>query len=340
MADHMRRWTTSSLGLSTLSLGDVPIPKPGYGEVLVKVAAVSLNFRDLLIIENGLYQTLTFPFVPGGELAGSVTAVGEGVTRFGTGDRVVSYVIPEWLEGPPPGDGRESGIKTLGHLYPGVLCEYVALPQDWLVAAPTSLNDVEASTLSVAGCTAWAAMVEQNDVKPGSTVVIQGTGGVALFALQIAKMLGATTIVTTSSEDKAQRVIQLGADHVIVRSAGDWADEVLRLTNGRGADHIIELVGGAGMAQSVAAVAIDGHIQIAGGLDEYAMSAPIPPMFHKRLRMQGIVAGPRRAFEDFIRAVDANHLKPIIAKRYAFDELPQALAHLKAGAFGKIVIDI
>ena len=220
-----------------------------------------------------------------------------------------------------------------------MLCEYVALPQDWLVAAPISLTDAEASTLSIAGCTAWAAIVEQNNVKPGSTVVIQGTGGVALFSLQIAKLLGATTIVTTSSPDKAQRVMQLGADHVIDRSAGDWAEEVLRLTNGLGADHIIELVGGKGVAQSVSAAAIGGHTQIAGGLDEYAMSAPIAPMFHKRLRLQGVVAGPRRAFDDFIRAVDANQLKPVIAKRYAFDELPQALAHLDDGAFGKIVIE-
>jgi NADPH:quinone reductase-like Zn-dependent oxidoreductase len=170
-------------------------------------------------------------------------------------------------------------------------------------------------------------------------VVIQGTGGVALFSLQIAKSLGARTIVTTSSAEKAHRVRQLGADHVIDRSVSDWAEEVLRLTAGNGADHIIELAGGAGVAQSVSATAIDGHIQITGGLDEYAFSAPIVPMFHKRIRIQGVVAGSRRAFEDFIRAVDINQLKPVIAERYGMAELPRALAHLQAGAFGKIVIE-
>lgn len=339
MTDQMRRWTISRLGQSALSLEPVCIPKPGHGEVLVRVAAMSLNYRDLLIIETGLGLPITFPFIPGGEMAGSVTAVGEGVTRFGTGDRVASVVIPDWIDGSPPGDAQRPGITTLGHFHPGMLSEYVALPQDWLVAAPTSLTDAEASTLSIAGCTAWAALVEQNNVKPGSTVVIQGTGGVALFALQIAKLLGAKTIVTTSSADKAHRVTRLGADHVIDRSVGDWAEEVLRLTHGRGADHIVELVGGESVAQSIRAVAIDGHIQITGGLDEYALSAPIPPMFHKRIRLQGVVAGPRRAFEDLIRAVNANHLKPVIAKRYAFDELPQALTHLKGGAFGKIVVE-
>ena len=339
MTNHMRRWTLSEYGQSALSLETVAIPQPAPGEVLVKVAAVSLNYRDLIIIESGLYEQLSFPFVPGGEMAGTVVAVGEGATRFGNGDRVVTFVIPDWIEGAPPGDGRGSGIQTFGHFHPGLLSEFVVLPQDWLVAAPRTLTDVEAATISIAGCTAWAAMVEQNDVKPGATVVIQGTGGVALFALQIAKLLGATTIVTTSSPDKARRVKELGADHAIDRTMVDWAEEVLRLTNGRGADHIIELVGGAGMAQSVSAAAIDGHIQIAGGLDEYAFSAPIPPMFHKRLRLQGIVAGPRRAFEDFIRAVDANHMKPVLAKSYTFDELPQALAHLQGGAFGNIVVE-
>lgn len=340
MVSHMRRWTLSEYGRSALSLDTVSIPEAGPGEVLVKVAAVSLNYRDLMIIENGLYLAMTFPFVPGGEMAGSVVAVGQGVTRFANGDRVVSYVIPGWIEGEPPGDGRQSGIRTIGHFHPGVLSEYVAFPQDWLVAAPISLTDIEASTLSIAGCTAWAAMVEQNDVKPGATVVIQGTGGVALFALQIANLLGATTIVTTSSPEKAQRVRQLGADHAIDRNVADWAEEVLRLTDGRGADHIIELVGGAGMAQSVSAAAIGARIQVAGGLDEYAFSAPIPPMFHKRLRLQGVVAGPRRAFEDFIRAVDANHMKPVLAKTYGLDELPEALEHLHSGAFGNIVVEI
>ena len=340
MKEQMQHWSLNRLGRSSLTLEQADIPQPGRGEVLVRVAAMSLNYRDLLIIENGLFLSLTFPLVPGGEMAGTVTAVGEGVTRFGAGDQVVSFVIPDWIDGPPPGDGQQPGITTLGHFHQGLLSEYVALPQDWLVAAPTSLTAAEASTLSIAGSTAWSALVEQNNVKPGSTVVIQGTGGVALFALQIAQWLGATTIVTTSSEEKAHKVRQLGADHVIDRSAGDWADEVLRLTNGRGADHIVELAGGSGIAQSVHAAAIDGHIQITGGLDEYEMSAPIAPMFHKRIRMQGVVAGPRRAFEDFIRAVDVNQLKPVIAKRYGLAELPQALAHLETGAFGKIVIEV
>lgn len=337
----MTCWSMDQLGRDHLALRSMPVPEPGPGGVLVKVAAVSLNYRDLLVIDD-TYRNLPIglPFTPASDMCGTIVAVGKDVIRFGKGDRVISVVIPEWIDGPPLGSGQHPANKTLGGFHPGVLAEYVALPQNWLVAAPTSLSDIEASTLTAAGITAWAALVEQNRVRPGATVLIQGTGGVALFALKIAKILGAEVIVTSGSSDKLERVRALGADHCIDRTATDWVEEVFRITGGRGVDHIIELAGGPGLAQSVAAVTVGGRIQIAGGLDRYEVSAPTPPILLKAVTMQGVLAGPRRALEDFVRAVDANGLKPVIAHRYAFNELPQALKHLQAGAFGKIVLGL
>jgi NADPH:quinone reductase-like Zn-dependent oxidoreductase len=338
MAETMNRWTMDGVGRDRLKLATAPIPKPGRGEVLVKVSAVSLNYRDKLAIETGMGLPLVFPFTPASDMAGTVEAIGEGSRRFKPGDRVISTFAPGWIDGAKAGTARTPPYRTLGGALPGVLADYVAFPEDWFSPAPASLDDAEASTLPCAGLTAWFALIELGSLHAGETVVAQGTGGVALFGLQIAKAHGAEVIVTSGSDDKLARANALGADHGVNRAAEDWVEAVYRLTADRGADHILEIAGGANLGRSVRAVAVNGRISVIGILEGFEVSAPSGPLLLKSPTIQGISVGHRRALEDFVRAVDRIHLKPVIGKRYRFDELPAALDHLDRGPFGKIVI--
>lgn len=340
MMETMQRWEMDGIGRETLALKEVPIPQPKPGEVLVKVVAVSLNYRDKLMIENGMGMQLTYPFTPGSDLSGTVQAVGDGVTRFAPGDRVISVFSPEWIDGPPRGNGRVPPYQTLGGYYPGVLAEYVAFPADWFVRAPASLDDGEASTLPCAGVTAWFALVEKGHVRAGETVVIEGTGGVALFGLQIAKARGAKVIVVSGSGEKLARAKALGADHGIDRSQEDWVEAVYRLTADRGVDHILELVGGAHLAKAVRAAAVDGRIYQIGVLEGFEIASPAGPLMLKSVTLQGIGVGHRRALEDLVAEVERAGLKPVVDKRYPLKDLPAALDHLDQGPFGKIVIDM
>lgn len=340
MTETMKRWEMDGIGRERLTLRDVPIPEPKPGEVLVKVAAVSLNYRDKLMIESGMGMQLAFPFTPASDLAGTVEAVGKGVTRFTRGDRVISVFSPDWIDGPPLGNGRFPPYKTLGGHYPGVLTEYIALPADWLVGAPASLDDGEASTLPCAGVTAWFALVEKGHLRAGETVLIEGTGGVALFGLQIAKARGANVIVVSGSAEKLARAKALGADNGIDRSQEDWVEAVYRLTADRGADHILELVGGPHLAKAVRAAAVDGRIYQIGVLEGFEISSSAGPLMLKNVTLQGIGVGHRRALEDLVAEVERSGIKPVIDKRYPLKDLPAALDHLYRGAFGKIVIEL
>ncbi|ACL58365.1 zinc-dependent alcohol dehydrogenase family protein [Methylobacterium nodulans] len=336
----MKRWEMTAVGREQLRLVDVPVPEPRAGEVLVRVAAVSLNYRDKLVIENGMGLALDHPFTPASDLAGTVMALGEGVSRFKMGDRVISTFSPDWVEGRPPGSARTPPFRTLGGAYPGVLAEYVSFPEGWFVAAPQSLDLAAASTLPCAGLTAWFALVERGRLKAGETVLVQGTGGVALFGLQIAKLHGAEVFVTSGKTDKLDRVRALGADQAIDRTAGDWVEAVYRLTGDRGIDHILEIVGGAHLARSLEAVAVHGRISVIGVLEGYEVSGPAPHLLRKSPVVQGVSVGHRRALEDLVAAVDATGLKPVIGQRYTLEELPKALDHLDRGPFGKLVIEI
>ena len=196
------------------------------------------------MIENGIGGSLTWPSTPASDMAGTVVAVGDGATRFRPGDRVISLFSPDWTEGAPPGGGRSPFYQPLGGYHPGVLSEYLAFPEHWFTAAPASLDDAAACTLPCAGLTAWFALVERGRVRAGETVLVQGTGGVALFGAQVAKAHGAEVIVVSGSADKLGRAKALGiADHGVDRSAEDWVEATWRLTGGRGADHILEIVG-------------------------------------------------------------------------------------------------
>ena len=338
MTEMMQRWSMDALGRENLRLTQAPVPQPGPGEVRVRVNAVALNYRDKMVIEGNMPIALTFPFTPASDMAGVVDSTGEGVTRFKPGARVISTFSPEWVDGKPKGDARNLPYQTLGGYFQGMLSEYVIMRENWLVAAPETLDDAEASTLPCAGLTAWFALVERGQLRAGQSVLVQGTGGVAIFALQIAKAHGAEVFVTSGSDEKLALAKTLGADRGINRLKGNWADEIYALTQDRGIDHIIETVGGEKLRHSLRAVAVHGRISVIGVLAGSEISLPASELLLKSPVIQGIGVGHRRALEDFVRAVDVTGLKPVIEQRYRFNQLEEALVHLDRGAFGKIVL--
>lgn len=333
----MRRWELDEIGRAALTLREVTPPDPGPGEVLVKVAAVSLNHRDKMVIESGRGLPLAFPFTPGSDLAGTVVSLGAGVTRFARGETVISTFAPDWLDGRRGGDARTPSYRTLGGYYPGVLSEYVAFDEDWFVHAPATFSLAEASTLPCAGLTAWFALVERGRVHAGDVVLVEGTGGVSLFGVQIAKMHGAEVIVSGSA-GKRNQVMSLGADHFVDRRADGWAEAILQLTRDRGADHILEIVGGPHLGAAVEVAAVGGHIHQIGALAGFDASTPVMPLMLKDVTIHGIGTGHRRAMEDLVAAVDRTGMKPAIDTRYLLRDLPAALDHLDRGPFGKIVV--
>lgn len=334
----MQRWTMNAVGRENLALSTETIPTPGPGDILVRVNAVALNYRDKMVIDGSMPLPLPFPFTPASDMAGVVESIGEGVTRFQKGARVISTFSPDWIDGKPNGNARTPPYRTLGGVHQGMLAEYVVMSENWLVDSPASLDDIQASTLPCAGLTAWFALVERGGLSAGKSVLVQGTGGVSMFALQIAKAHGAKVFITSGSDEKLAQAKALGADHGINRLKNDWVDAVYELTQENGIDHIIETVGGANLANSLRAVAVHGRISVIGVLDGFEFSGPAGELLLKSPTIQGIGVGHRRALEDFVRAIDANNIKPVIEKTYRFDELPQALAHLDRGAFGKIVV--
>lgn len=335
----MRRWEMDGIGRENLVLRELSVPEPRSAEVLVRVAAVALNHRDKMVVDTGRGLPLGFPFTPASDFAGEVVARAPDAERFAEGARVISCFTPEWIDGERPGSAKTPAYRTLGGYFPGVLSEYVAIPQDWLVAAPVTHDLIQASTLPCAGLTAWFALMESGHVRAGETVLILGTGGVALFGLLFAKLHGAQVIVSTTP-DKFDRVRALGADHVIDRNRVDWLDAIYALTGDRGAHHILETVGGTHLGRSVQAAAIGGYIYQIGALAGFDIAAPVMPVLMKDLTIRGIGTGHRRALEDMIRAIDRTGTVPVIDSRYSLSDLPRALDRLDEGPFGKIVIEI
>ncbi|MDF0490284.1 NAD(P)-dependent alcohol dehydrogenase [Sphingomonas sp. H39-1-10] len=341
MTETMKRWQLRSFGLMNLELAEVPVPAPGAHELLVRVSAVSLNYRDKLVVEGQLLPDRpAMPFTPVSDMAGEVVATGHGVSRFRTGDRVTGNFWTQWIDGEPPQEMSRHGL-SLGGPLPGVLAEYVLLHEDIAVAAPASLTDEETSTLPVAALTAWFALIETGKLKAGDTVLVQGTGGVALFGLQIACAFGARAIITSRSAEKLERAKAFGAWGVIDTSTTpQWSGAALDLTDGRGVDHVLELIGGDNIGQSATALASGGRIAQIGFMKGSEIVLSAVPMMLKRAIIQGITVGHRRAFEDLIRAIDEHSLKPAIDKTYRFGDTPAAFDHLERGPFGKIVISI
>jgi NADPH:quinone reductase-like Zn-dependent oxidoreductase len=335
----MKRWQLDKSGSKSLHLIESPMPQPGAGQILVRIKAVSLNYRDKLVIEDKYLVPILYPLVPGSDLAGEVVAVGSGVSRFRAGDQVVSIFRPKWLRGVP---SPEALRETLGGpLLPGVLAEYVLLSEQGALAYPDYLTPAEASTLPVAAVTAWVALFTHGNLKPEETVLLQGSGGVSLFALQLAAAHGARVLVTSRSTAKIARLKQLGGAEVIDTSANAaWDEVVLRLTDGRGADHVLDVIGGDAIPLSIQAAAWGGHIALIGIMDRPTTTISIPAVMVKNLRLQGVSLGSRGDMEELLAFVEKHRISPIIDARYSFDALPEALEHLERGPFGKVVVEI
>lgn len=331
---------TNEFGISNISLADRPTPTPGAGEVLIKVLAVSLNSRDIGVI-NGFYaSSLERPLIPISDGVGVVVAVGEQTSRFKNGDRVSGIFVQDWISGEPSNIWHS---RTLGSPLDGMLAEYVVLHEEGLVHVPSHLTDEEAAALPCAGVTAWHAIVTEGKVKAGDTVVVQGTGGVSLFALQFAKLQGASVIVTSSSDDKLERAMKLGADFGInYRQNPDWDKAVLEWTNGRGADHIVELGGADTLNRSVTAARIGGQVSLIGILSGHTVDGfNIMNVFRRKVRLQGINVGSRDMFEAMNRAIGQNKLHPVIDRVFPFEESIDAFQYLAGrNYFGKIAITL
>jgi len=324
----------SGFGIENLALADRPEPAPGPGQAVVRMRAWSLNYRDLLVVKGLYAPNLRLPFVTLSDGAGEVAAVGEGVLRVRVGDRVAGAFMQTWIEGPP---SEAKGRSALGGAIPGVAAEYVTFDADGLVAIPEHLSFEEGATLPCAAVTAWHALVTSGHLAAGDTVLVQGTGGVSLFALGFARMLGARVIATSSSDAKLDRVRQMGAsDGINYKTVSTWGARAREIT-GEGVDHVVE-VGGAGtLAQSLLAVRVGGRISLIGVLA--GGRADTMPILMKNVAVQGIFVGSREMFEAMNGAIALHGLKPVIDRAFPFAEYPAALRHMESGAhFGKIVL--
>ncbi|MGN5476379.1 zinc-dependent alcohol dehydrogenase family protein [Cupriavidus basilensis] len=323
-------------GLDRLTLGQTETREPGPGEITVRIHASSLNYHDFGVVSRGVGAVQRIPLSDG---AGVVTDVGPGVREFSAGDHVVSTFFPIWLDGEPtlsdfatvPGDGID-----------GFARETITLPVTAFTHAPVNYSHAEAATLTTAGLTAWRALFVDGALKPGETVLVLGTGGVSIFALQFAKAAGATVIATSGSDDKLARLHSLGADHVInYRDDPKWGDTVRALTGGAGVDHVIEVGGAATLEQSVTAARTGGHVAIIGGLSGADSPFNVRQILRKQLRIIGLLVGSRRHQLDMVRALNVTGIRPVIDRHYPLHEITDAFRYQAAQRHvGKIVLDI
>jgi NADPH:quinone reductase-like Zn-dependent oxidoreductase len=335
----MRAWQiTDQFGFDNLRLVERPIPEPGHGQVRVRVRAASLNFRDLLMTQ-GLYNPKQpLPLVPCSDGAGEVEAVGPGVTRWSVGDRVCPIFAQRWIDGEPD---RDKLAHTLGGPLDGTMREYMLVDEAGLVAIPDTMSFAQAAALPCAAVTAWSALMVQTRVKPGDVVLVQGTGGVSIFALQFALAAGARVIATSSSHDKLAQLRAMGAHEVIhYKEDPAWGSTARKLTGGRGVDHVVE-VGGAGtLNQSIRATRIGGHISMIGVLAGGSQEVNVIPVLMQNIRIQGVLVGHRAAFEDLLAAMTLHNISPVLDRAFPFDQLPAAMEHMRSGAhFGKVVVN-
>lgn len=325
--------------IDTLAFEDAPgAPPPGPGEIKVRLRAASLNFRDALVVKG------FFPAedgrIPLSDGAGEVVEVGAGVSGFAPGDHVVSTFHPNWQDGDID---RALLNNSPGGPAEGYACEEATRPVSHFTRAPAGLSHAEAATLTCAGVTAWRAVVTDGQVKPGASVLVLGTGGVSLFALQFAKAAGARVIATSSSAAKLARLTELGADDVIdYRQDEAWGQQVLALTGGRGVDHVIEVGGPSTLPQSLAAVRTAGHVAVIGAVGGFAIDTiPFAIVQAKRLRLQGVTVGSRRDQIEMVRAIEQLGLRPVIDRSYPLAETAEAFHRLESGEhLGKVCIEI
>lgn len=335
----MKAWRIVQFGVDQLEQVETALPAPGPGDVLMRIHAVSLNFRDLLMVKGHYNPKLALPRIPCSDGAGEIVEVGSEVHGWKVGDRVTGIFMQNWL------DGQMSSAKTHGALggdIDGMLAQYVALPAEGIVAIPESLNYEQAATLPCAAVTAWNAVTRAHPVRAGETVLIQGTGGVSIFALQFAVLMGARVIGISSSDEKLARAKTLGLDAAVnYRQVPDWAPWVLEQTNGDGADLVVEVGGSGTLQQSLMAVRVAGTVAQIGVLTGVEESLLIAPILHKQIRVQGVYVGSRQDFVDMNRAITYARLKPVVDQSFAFDNVREALQTMESGLhFGKIVIRV
>jgi len=336
----MKVWEVQDAwGTENMRLVERPEPgPPGPGMILVRMHAASVNYRDYATVLNRA-PFGKLPQIPFSDGAGEVVAIGDGVTRFAVGDRVCLSFFPDWIDGAPSAANRAISLGSASA--PGVLQELYLTHEASASRVPDHLSWLEAATLPCAGLTAWRSLIVEGALKPSDTVLVQGTGGVSIFALQFAKMHGATVIATSSSDEKLERVRALGADHVInYRETPEWGKAALDITEGRGVDQIVE-VGGAGtINQSLAAAGVGANILIIGILGGRTQELLMPAIFGKNLRLLGISVGNRTHFEQMTAAIDRSGMYPVVDRVYPFAQAPAAIDQLQANAhFGKICID-
>ncbi|MDQ0565388.1 zinc-binding dehydrogenase [Erythrobacter citreus] len=310
---------------------------PGPGEITVDLKASSLNYHDYAVVK-GMIPTEPGR-IPMSDGAGIVSAVGDGVTEFAVGDQVVSTFFPDWLDGRPP---SSAFTRVPGDGIDGYAREAVTAPTHWFTRAPSGFSHAEAATLTCAGLTAWRALFVDYAVKPGDTVLVQGTGGVSIFALQFAKAAGATVIATSSSNEKLERVRELGADHLInYKEVEAWGPKALEITGGRGVDCVVEIGGAGTLDQSMLATRVGGHVALIGVLAGFAGPVQTALLFSKNLKVQGLTVGSRAMQQDMIAAIEANGIKPVISDTFALADLADAFRHQESGShFGKISVEI
>lgn len=334
----MKAFTTLGDGIAALKLGERPTPLAGRDEILVRMTAVALNFRDLLVINGTGSWKPHSPRIPVSDGVGVVVAVGDNVSRFRTGDRVAGIFLPKWLDGELTSEKYVSPLG--GAAADGVIAEYRVFDEQAVVGVPSHLTDVEVATLPVAAVTAWHAVSRRSRVQSGDRVLIQGTGGVSLFATQFVHALGGQPIVISSSDQKLEKAKALGAAGTInYRRVPSWEEEVLTLTDGRGVDHVIEVVGGENLNRSLQAVKLSGTISFIGLMA--GLSAPINTyqFVTRNVRIHGIETGSREMFEEMNRFIASHQLRPVIDKTYPVPEFPQAMTYLESGThFGKVAV--
>ena len=334
----MRAWQINQeFGIENLTLADRPDPQPGHGQIAIRVKATSLNYRDLMTVKYGGMRGLNLPLIPLSDGAGEVVAVGEGVTRVKPGDRVAGIFFQNWLAGGPD---ASHGASALGGAVDGMWAELVVLNEDGVVTIPDYMTYEDAATLPCAAVTAWQSMVTRGEMKAGDTILILGTGGVSIFALQFAKAAGVRTIITSSSDEKLERATQLGASAVInYKTTPEWGKKVLELTDGMGVDQVVEVAGAGTLVQSMEATRVGGFIGLIGILAGTDGEVNPIPVLMKSLRLQGVYVGSRQMFEDMNTAMAVNQIKPVIDRVYPFEEAQEALKLMDSAThFGKIVI--
>lgn len=325
-----------SFGLDQLAAGERPEPEPSPCEVVLEMKAASLNFRDLLMVSGRYNPRQPLPLIPCSDGVGEVVAAGQQVRRVKVGDRVATLFHQKWFGGPP---ARDKVNATLGGPLDGTLARRMVLPEDGVVKVPEHLTDAEAATLPCAALTAWSALAVEGNVRAGDTVLVQGTGGVSLFALQFAQALGARVIVTSSSDKKLEIASQLGSwGGINYREDPDWGRTASELSGG--VDHIVEVGGGDTLAQSLRAIKIGGHISLIGVLSGHAAKLNILHILMQSVRIQGILVGSRESFEAMNRAIALHRIRPVVDRVFPFDETREAMVYMMGQRhIGKVCIE-